>query len=324
MSTKERILSLLEADRGESISGEHIAKQLDISRNSVWKAVNELKKDGHKIEAITNKGYRLCSDSDVISLSGILPHLSDKACADNIHIHSQLKSTNLTAKEMALSGAEHGTVVIADSQTAGRGRYGREFYSPHSSGIYMSIILKPHKLDCEPITLVTALAALIVCMSVESVIDKSPGIKWVNDIYLDNKKISGILTEAVTDFESGNIEWVVVGIGLNFSAPSDGFPTELSSIAGTLFAGQDATITRNRLIAEIINEFTDAGSYNKKSITENYRKRLMMLNKKITVISAAEKHTAMARDIDSDGRLIVEKDSGEVITLSSGEISISL
>lgn len=323
MSTKEQILALLESNRGHSISGEYIAERLQVTRNTVWKAVKELKKDGYKIEAVTNKGYCLCEDNDILSVQGITPYLSQKGNSENIFVYDSLESTNKTAKEMAISGAEHGTVIIADRQTAGRGRYDRQFFSPPGRGVYMSFILRPARLRLETPTLITALAAVAVCEAIEAVSKKVPRIKWVNDIYLDGKKACGILTEAVTDFESGSVQWMVVGIGVNFSAYRNDFPEYLRPIAGPVFPNGSRTTTRNHLAAEIVNRISAYGDpYNRIEIINKYKKRLMMIGKRVFVTEAQEAYEAEAIDIDDTGRLIVQKDNGEIHSLSAGEISI--
>jgi len=319
MTTKQRILALLESNRGQNISGEHIAAHLGISRNAVWKAINALKKDGYTIKAITKKGYALCDDTDILSAQGIAPFLENKEAVGKIFVYQSLESTNKTAKEMAISEAEHGTVIIADAQTAGKGRYARKFFSPAAHGIYMSFILRPTHFDTP--TLITSFAAVSVCKAIEAITDKTPKIKWVNDIFLDEKKICGILTEAVTDFESGNIQWVVVGIGINFSTPASDFPEEIKATAGALYAGTG--ITRNRLAGEIINRIMtlDAGYDSTKMLAE-YKQRLMVLGKRIIVTGTQEPYEATATNLDEIGRLIVEKDTGEIFALSSGEVRI--
>ena len=323
MSTKEYILELLEKNRGQSVSGEYIAKQLDVTRNAVWKAIKDLEKDGYRIEAVTNKGYCLYEDNDILSVQGMLPFLLDKEKADKIQIYGSLESTNKTAKEMASSGAEHGAIIFADSQTAGKGRYGRKFYSPPGHGIYVSFILHPERLWFDTPTIVTAFAAVSVCEAIESITGKEPRIKWVNDIYLDERKICGILTEAVTDFESGSIQWIAVGIGINFSTPSKDLPEDLRRVAGSIFGHDKPSVTRNRLAAEIINRIvTPKRQYDKEEILEKYRKRLMMLGQKVLVNGLLESYEAVAVDIDESGRLIVKRDNGEMLSLSSGEISI--
>ncbi len=325
MSTKNRILELLEQQRGESISGEHLAGILNVSRNAVWKAVKELQKDGYNIVAVTNKGYCFSDENDIVSIPGIKPFLSEKSqpYADKIQIYKALESTNKTAKEMAVAGAEHGTVIISDCQTKGRGRYSRNFFSPSGGGLYMSIVLRPEVLHFENPTSVTAFAAVSVCEAIESISNKVPKIKWVNDIFIDGKKVCGILTEAVTDFESGGLEWVVLGIGINVYIRAEDFPGDLQSSATSVFPDGKMPGMRNKLSAEIINRILGfKTSPSEKEIFEKYKKRLMILGKKITVIQNQTEYKATAIDVDSVGHLIVKNENGEIINLSSAEIRI--
>jgi BirA family biotin operon repressor/biotin-[acetyl-CoA-carboxylase] ligase len=145
MTTKKRVLTLLEACRGQHISGEDMAEQLGVSRNAVWKAIAKLKDEGYTISSVPKKGYCLCADSDIISVQGMLPYLKKRDAEYDIFVHESLASTNQTAKLMALDGAEHGTVILANHQTAGKGRYDRAFHSP-PGGIYMSVILHPGRV----------------------------------------------------------------------------------------------------------------------------------------------------------------------------------
>lgn len=325
MSTKDRILELLEQQRGQSISGEHLAEILSVSRNAVWKAVKELQKDGYDIVAVTNKGYCLSNENDILSIQGIKPFLSKKSqpYADKIKIYKSLESTNKTAKEMAVAGAEHGTVVISDCQTKGRGRYARNFFSPSGGGLYMSIVLRPEVLPFENPTTVTAFAAVSVCEAIESISKKVPQIKWVNDIFIDGKKACGILTEAVTDFESGGLDWIVTGIGINVCTRKEEFPTELQSIATSIYPDKKMIGVRNKLSAEIINRILGFEVLpSETEVFEKYKKRLMILGKEITVIQNQTEYRATAIDVDSVGHLIVKNEKGEIVTLYSGEIRI--
>lgn len=325
MSTKNRILELLEQQRGESISGEHLAGVLGISRNAVWKAIKELQKDGYNIVAVTNKGYCLSAENDIISIPGIKPFLSERSqfYANKIQVHKSLESTNKTAKEMAVAGAEHGTIIISDCQTMGRGRYSRNFFSPSGGGLYMSIVLRPEAMHFKNPTSVTAFAAVSVCEAIESISTKVPRIKWVNDIFIDEKKVCGILTEAVTDFESGGLDWVVLGIGINVHTRTEDFPCDLQSIATSIYPDEKMSGVRNRLSAEIINRILGFETLpSETEIFEKYKKRLMVLGKKITVIQNQVEYKATAIDVDSVGHLVVKNESGERITLSSGEIRI--
>jgi BirA family biotin operon repressor/biotin-[acetyl-CoA-carboxylase] ligase len=191
----------------------------------------------------------------------------------------------------------------------------------------MSIILRRKQIWLSEPTLLTSFTAVAVCEAIEKICGKSPKIKWVNDVFLNNKKICGISTEAVTNFESGEIEWLVVGIGINFSAPTAGVPSELADIIGSIFDGENTNITRNQLAAEVINNMSALNAQNNQTqanLIENYKSRMLMLNEKITVIATgtAESYTATALDIDPTGRLIIKKENGETAELSSGEISI--
>lgn len=332
MSTKGNVLKALEENKGTTVSGEELATLLNRSRAAIWKAIQELRKEGYHIDAITNKGYCLSQDSDMLSVEGILPYLSDSTAADRIHVFKQLESTNLTAKRMALDGASAETVVIAEEQTKGKGRMGRSFYSPSGSGIYMSFILAP-RFDTAKSVLITTAASVAVCKAIEKVTGISCQIKWVNDVYMNDKKICGILTEAVTDFESGRIHYIVLGIGINYSTSKTAFPKELSGIAGSLYEGAtEDHISRNRLIAEIINQvFAVNERLESREFISEYKARSFVLGKEIRIIPTigpdAERNfdegiPATVMDIDGDGGLVVKYQDGTVSTLNSGEISI--
>lgn len=325
MNTKTRILELLEQRRGESISGEHLAGLLGVSRSAVWKAIRELQKSGYHIAAVTNKGYCLSDENDILSIPGIKPYLSAESLpyADRIQIYSSLESTNKTAKELAVAGAGHGTVVLSDCQTMGRGRYSRDFFSVSGGGLYMSIILRPEGLHFENPVFVTAFAAVSVCEAIESISDKTAEIKWVNDLLIDGRKVCGILTEAVTDFESGGLEWMVLGIGINVSIPAEGFPPELRNLAVSIFPDKKTPGMRNKLSAEILNRILGSGKQpNEREIFAKYKERLMILGKEITVVQGQKEYKAVAVDVDPAGRLIVKNERGELLTLSSGEVRI--
>lgn len=344
MSTKGNILKALEENKGISISGEELASRLSVSRAAVWKAIQELRKEGYRIDAITNKGYSLSQNSDVLSVEGILPYIKEPDMSNRIHVFKTVESTNLTAKRMALDGAQSGTVIIAEEQTKGRGRMGRSFYSPASSGIYMSFILTP-RFDPAKSVLITTAASVAVCKAIENITGIVCQIKWVNDVYMEGKKICGILTEAVTDFESGHIEYIVLGIGINYSTTA--FPTELSGIARSLFEDQPFSATdsqsegcripvegnsRNRLIAEVINQVLEINeNLESREFIKDYKARSFVLGKEIRIIPTvrseqdrdlSEGVIAMAVDIDGDGGLIVQYKDGSVKTLNTGEISI--
>ncbi|SFB99080.1 biotin--[acetyl-CoA-carboxylase] ligase [Butyrivibrio sp. YAB3001] len=252
MTSKDRVLDLLEKNRTEYISGEAIAASLGISRNAIWKAINELRKQGYVIEASSKKGYLLGNSNDIISQQGILSYLNtdEEDITEKIHVFDVIDSTNKVAKEMAISGAGHGTLVVARSQNIGRGRKNHSFYSPEG-GIYMSIILSPKRLSSLEPDAITLHTGTAVCRAIEKACHVSPVIKPINDLFVNGRKICGILTESGSEFDSGLVQWIVVGIGINFDSDIAEFPHELQEIVGTIFPKGKALITKNQLIADI-------------------------------------------------------------------------
>lgn len=322
MTVKSRLLELLEKHKGETLSGEDIGRELSCTRAAVWKAVNSLRQEGYSIEAGPNKGYMLARESNLISAEGIRLFLKNPQV--EIKIFDEISSTNLEAKQLAVSGkAGHGSFVVAMEQTAGRGRRGREFYSPKGSGIYLSIILEPQG-TLEGSLLITTAAATAVYKAVKEVCGVELGIKWVNDLYKDNRKVCGILTEAVTDFESGNIEYAIVGIGLNLYVEQDAFPAELQGIAGGIYEDeQSAKIAdRNRLAAQIVNQLLEETRELK--LSDEYVEHNIVPGNEITIIDNKSSRSASAIAICSDGKLLVQEADGTENRLSFGEISIKI
>jgi BirA family biotin operon repressor/biotin-[acetyl-CoA-carboxylase] ligase len=327
VDTKEQILGLLERSRGKYLSGEELARSLGLTRAAVWKAVQALQREGHIINAVPRRGYCLAPGSDVLSVQAITPFLTHAEYAQNIHIFEVLESTNKTAKEMALDGYGHGTVVIADSQTGGRGRRGRTFHSPPGSGLYISFLLSPEKLCMESVTWVTALAGVSVCDAAREMTGREPMIKWVNDVFLDGKKICGILTEALTDVESGAIEWLVLGIGVNVTTS---FPEELRGVARALFEdaseiGPGRAPPRARLAAMLINSIlAPENRIDARTLAQRYKKLQLVLGRDVSVHTSQGTYSARAVDLDSSGRLIVQTPDGRVETLYGGEVSVKM
>lgn len=237
----------------------------------------------------------------------------------NIFVLETVNSTNIFAKELAIEGANHNTIVIANHQTAGRGRLGREFFSPAGFGLYMSIIVRPDKIKISP-SLLTVAAGVAVCRAVNNICGVTPQIKWVNDIFLNGKKVCGILAEAGTSSNSTALDYIIVGIGLNITTPEEIFPGKLKKIAGSISSN---SISRNRIAAEIINNFDrliladDAGN-----LIEEYKGFSLILGKKISFARCGETFAGTATDINSEGNLIVKLESGETVTLKSGEVSL--
>jgi len=321
MAIKNNLLELLETNRGFYISGEQIASTLEVSRTAVWKAMKALQKDGYLIEAVTNRGYCLSENSDILSLIGMKKYLSEYAADLSIKVHKHVASTNdLLLKEMQSRRAEN-LAIIADEQTTGRGRFGRNFYSPPGSGIYMSLLIKVNQPVNEAV-LITCAAAVAVCRAIEIVCGKDAGIKWVNDILVDGRKVCGILTESSLGLESGILENAVIGIGLNVYTPAAGFPEEIKDIAGAILPSRQGN-ARNRLAAEILSQFMYyCRNFHKKDYINEYRQRSLIIGKRIMVLSKEKKLPAKVLAIDERCRLHVRYDDGTEDILSSGAISL--
>lgn len=323
MAIKEQVLQALELNKGTSISGEALANQMNVSRAAIWKAIKSLREEGYEIEAITNKGYCLSSGSDVLSAQGIRPYLENPYKQIPIQIYQTTDSTNNRARDLASDEAPYGTAILANHQSGGKGRLGRTFASPEGAGIYLSLLLKPN-FDMSQAVLITTAASVAVVNAIKTICGLDAQIKWVNDIYLNGKKICGILTEAMTDFETGQIQYVILGIGVNCSERS--IPAELKEIAGAL----SGEFSKNQLAAEIINQvMTLTADLPNRTFIESYRAHSMILDQDILVYKGGYKEDvpgipAHVLDIDDNGGLAVRYSDGKQETLTSGEISIRM
>ncbi|MCM1114857.1 MAG: biotin--[acetyl-CoA-carboxylase] ligase [Clostridium sp.] len=293
------------------LSGEELAKKFGKSRAAVWKAIKSLTKSGYAFDAVTNKGYKLIDSNNLMSAHSIKAFLNKPI---EVIYYPTIDSTNNGCKRLLADGQKGEFLVVANQQTAGRGRQGKSFYSPASTGIYFSLVIRP-KTNLQNAVTATTAAAVAVCKAVEKLTDKNPKIKWVNDVFLNGKKICGILTEAITNFEEGVVDSVIIGIGVNINTES--FPDSAQQ-AGSL----DTDINRSLLIAEICNELIDIayGDYN--GFIDYYRSHSLVLGEKIKFIQNGKVTPATAVAIDETGGLEVELEDASHIILRSGEISI--
>ncbi|MEL4105715.1 biotin--[acetyl-CoA-carboxylase] ligase [Oscillospiraceae bacterium WX1] len=322
MEIKGAVLAALEQEKGQFLSGSALAAQLFVSRNAVWKAVKALEEDGHRIQAVTNKGYCLLAESDILSAAAIEKHLGDRAGTFKIEVVKQTTSTNTALKHKAGRGAPEGTVLVAEEQTEGRGRQGRSFYSPDDTGVYFSLLLRP-RLSAMDAALITAAAAVAACEAIEAVAGKQASIKWVNDLFVGGKKVCGILTEGAFDMESGGLDYVVVGIGINVALQRGGFPEDLRDVAGALYEGAAPVGVKARLIAEVLKRLWQF--YEKlsdKPFLTPYKKRSFLIGQDVDVLAGDKTRKARAMDIDDGCRLIVQYDDGLIDALSSGEVRV--
>lgn len=323
-STKEKVYNLLKENQNTYISGQEIADKLFITRAGIWKAIKSLREDGYEIEAVNNKGYCLVSDTESISKT----HISENITfTDDLEIIvcDELDSTNNYAREMASYGYENNCVIITDSQTNGRGRRGRSFFSPKGTGIYMSFLLRP-LMDISKATLLTSMTAVAVCRAIKESCDIDPSIKWVNDIFINGKKVSGILTEGFTSIEDGSLSYIIVGIGVNVVEPKDGFPIDIRKIAGSIYKKSAPENIRNILCANIINCFMNLYTTFDLSFVEEYRNRSNLIGHYVKVNPSDNASSlngyAYVEGIDDECHLIVKYENGKTETLSNGEVSV--
>ena len=321
--TKEKVLALLQAHPDQFISGQDLAASLQLSRTAVWKAVSQLRSEGYPIQSVPRNGHRLSSESDVLSESGIRRYLANRDL--DLRVFPTISSTNTVLKQMAQQEAPAPLALVAAAQTAGRGRMGRSFYSPADTGLYLSLLLRPD-LPVMEATALTACAAVSVAEALESLADLKIGIKWVNDLFLDGRKICGILTEAGLEGETGRMSYVVIGIGINLRTPEGDFPAEIQKIAGPAFGKEPLPDLRNRLSALILDRMLDyAARPGDPAILEGYRRRSLVPGKEIQILAPGkEAESALALAIEQDYALRVRMPDGTERLLRTGEISIRM
>lgn len=320
MAIKESIAELLEENPGEYISGSQIALNLGVTRAAVWKGIQALEADGYRVDASPNRGYRLSDESDPISASLIKKYLGKLAGTFTVDAFPSVDSTNLVIKKDARQLSQWHTVV-SGAQTAGRGRLGRSFYSPSDSGLYMSVLLRP-SLPADEASSVTSAAAVAVCQAIEEAAGVSPSIKWVNDVFLNGKKVCGILTEASVDMESGTLEYAILGVGINVYEPAGGFPEDISHIAGAVATARTRNL-RCRLAAGFLRNFFNIyGQLPSGPFVEEYRHRSFLIGSDIYVIRGGVRTPAHVLDVDSSCQLLVRYADGRQEALSSGEVSV--
>ena len=312
MSVKQNVIALLEENRSKVISGQELANQLHVSRAAIWKAIKTLKEEGYNSEATPNKGYVLLENSDVLSKQGIAYYLTEEI---DIFSYKTIDSTNTQMKKLAINGGKNHSVIVSEEQSAGRGRFGRSFYSPAQKGVYMSVLLKTGD-SLQNATMITIKTAVAVRRAIAKLYDIEVAIKWVNDLYYRGKKVCGILSEAISDFESGMIEAIIIGIGINVS--TDNFPLEIASIATSLGL-QEAN--RNQFIAEILNQLFAIIDEDFKLVLNEYRMASCVLHKQITFNQKGEQFTGLVREINDLGNLVVSSNGAEMV-LTAGEVSI--
>ena len=319
--TKDDVLALLQKREGDCLSGEELARSLSLSRTAVWKAIGQLRAEGYPIESAPRRGYRLLPGGDVLTADGVMKHLRRREL--RIEVLPSVSSTNTVLKARAEQGEAAGSVLIALEQTAGRGRMGRGFYSPEGSGLYMSVLYRPSSPVTDAVR-ITACAAVAVAETIEELSGRPAQIKWVNDIFVDGRKVCGIMTEASVDCENGMMHYVIIGLGVNTHVPAGDFPEELRGIAGAAFDADSIPELRCRLAAGILDrlaEYTE--NPRAPRVFEAYKRRSLVLGKAINILAPGRDPVpAEVLDLEEDYALLVRLPDGSTTRLNSGEVSV--
>ncbi|MCD7981552.1 MAG: biotin--[acetyl-CoA-carboxylase] ligase [Clostridiales bacterium] len=317
---KEKILRLLQEADG-FLSGQEISEMFGVTRTSVWKAIRQLEEMGYEIEAVRNKGYRLCSEPDFLTRERVCEYLDTAWAGHPVQVFDSVDSTNNEAKRQAESGAEQGLLVIGEQQTAGRGRRGRAWDSEKGEGIFMSLLLKP---DLEPAhaSMLTLVMGMAVRDALETVGVPGVQIKWPNDIISSGKKVCGILTEMSAQVDY--INHIVIGVGINVHNRE--FPEEVRRVATSVFLETGQHICRAELAAHCMRYFE--GYYGRFLQTQDmsgligeYNASLVNCGRQVRVLDLKKDFTGVARGIDAEGELLVETEDG-LKRVSAGEVSV--
>ncbi|OCS89447.1 biotin--[acetyl-CoA-carboxylase] ligase [Caryophanon latum] len=325
-STKERVLqALLQAKKDDYISGAQLATFCDVSRTSIWKAIQSLEQDGYTIVSAKTKGYRLDGDSDFVDAAHIEPYLQTKEIGRTIVYKKEVTSTQTVASELVKENTPHGTIVIAESQTAGRGRMERPWETTAAKGIWMTVVLRP---DIPPhqapqFTLVAAVAVINAMKALYPSLE--PVIKWPNDILIGGKKTTGILTEMLA--ESDRVNALLVGIGINMNQAMSDFPDELQTIATSLAVELGHTVDRAELVAMICSYLEN---YTQLYVKHGFSRLKTLweessgtIGKRIRATTLREVLEGIAIGITEDGVLQLQLDSGEVRGIYSADIELT-
>lgn len=319
MNVEAQVLAAL--DRGGHVSGEAISERLGISRAAVWKHVGNLRRQGYGIEAAPRRGYRLTARSDRLLATELEPLLKTRVVGSRIIHYDETTSTADVARQLAGEGADEGTTVIAEKQTAGRGRLGRSWQTTAGQGLALSVILYPRMTPAQA-PLLSLAAGLAAAEAVADATGATPGLKWPNDIYLDGRKLGGVLVEMAAELDG--VRWVIISLGMNVNEDFRGAALEDSAVS--LAAHLGSPVKRRLLAAAFLNRLDDvcarllAGDAG--AIRDGFSRLDILQGHDVTVAAADEVIRGRAGGIDESGRLLVVEAGGRSRALSSGEATL--
>ncbi len=318
---REKILQLLRAAGSEFLSGETLARKAGISRTMVWKHVQALEREGFGIAAVPSRGYRIVAVPDLLRQPDITSGLGTRLIGREVQLLPKTSSTNTLAMELAAQGAPEGTVVVAETQTAGRGRRGRTWISPKGN-LYMSAILRPD-IPVQRAPRITLLGAVAVAAAVRKALGLNAVIKWPNDVLIKDRKVCGLLTEMSA--EQDRVRHVVLGIGVDVNADLAELPSDVQPRTTTLAAEAGKRIDRTALLREVLRELDQyyrAFLADDGAVLAAWKRMNCTLGNRVEVSGAGATIAGRAQDIDGDGRLVIRTDDGAIEAVSAGDVTI--
>ncbi len=318
---KERILKLLRSSKSGFLSGEELAHKLGISRTMIWKHIKALEAEGFGIEAVSSQGYRLTGEPDLLRRDDIRLGLKTHVVGREIHLYPEVVSTNTLAMEMASSGAPEGAVIIAETQTGGKGRIGRKWLSP-AGNMYMSVILRP-RIALQKAPLITLMGAVAAAAAIRRHCGCDAGIKWPNDILISSKKVAGLLTEMSA--EQDRIRHIVLGIGIDVNMDPDVLPDEIRRQTTTLAAETGAAVDRTALLRQLLRELDQRYQIflaNDQAVLKEWELLNLTIGRRVAVRGIHETIEGLAQGIDPEGRLLVKVEDGSVHPVAAGDVTI--
>lgn len=320
---RSKLIEAFSKADGNFISGQEIAAYIGCSRTAVWKHIEDLRSEGYVLEAVRKKGYRIVKLPEKVTANEIQLGLQTEVFGKSVHYEEIVESTQKIAHRLAGQGAAEGTLVVAEEQTFGKGRLSRNWYSPKYTGVWMSLILRPN-IPFHQAPQLTLLAAVAVVQGIEEATDLIPGIKWPNDILINQKKVTGILTELQA--EADRIHSVIIGIGINVNQKNGDFPEDLLQKASSLLIESGQPVSRATLIQHILLKmehlykiYLEQGFTPIKILWESYA---VSLGKEIKASTLTETIHGKALGITDEGVLLIEDHSGKIHPIYSADIEM--
>ena len=317
---KAAILKILR-ETGDYVSGQEICEKLGVSRTAVWKVIRQLQEEGYQVDAARSRGYRIIDGPDVMTAEEVESLLDTEWAGKPVVYYPETDSTNIRIRHLGDEGAPHGTLAVADRQTAGRGRRGRTWESPGGSCIYMSILLRPD-LAPEKAPMLTLVMACGVAEGIMDCADVKVQIKWPNDIIVSGKKLAGILTEMSTQVDY--INHVTVGVGINVNVQN--FPEEIQT-ATSLLSETGTQTKRAPVIAAVMKHFEEnykifMQTEDMSGLMEKYSGLLINRGREVLILEKDSEYKAFAEGINQKGELVVRREDGTVEKICAGEVSV--